>query len=90
MLNADRIVANFLEWSLVFLSPLWSLAATGHLSAVATNIAWTYVGVRGFYCILVTTFGVNHNGLNLSLWAATLPGYFCLLYLTAQAFWMIL
>eukprot|EP00978_Attheya_sp_CCMP212_P008907 scaffold21007_cov52-Attheya_sp.AAC.1 len=86
MLNADRLVANLLEWSLVFLSPLWSLAATGHLSEAATKIAWTYVGVRGFYCILVTTFGVTQNGYNLPLWAATLPGYFCLLYLAAQAF----
>ena len=29
--NADRLVANLLEWSLIFLGPLWCLAVTDRL-----------------------------------------------------------
>lgn len=86
MLNADRLVANLLEWSLVFLGPLWSLAATGQLTPFSVSIAWTYVVLRGFYGILVMTFGVNQHGLNFPLMASTFPAYGCLIYLYSQAF----
>lgn len=94
MHNADRLNANFLEWSPMFLGLLWSLAATSNLSTAAIVAAWTYVGLRALYIGLVFTYGVSSNGMNRSLWISTFPAYFCLNVMFLQAiislfFWRV-
>lgn len=85
MLNADRLNANILEWSPIFLGPLWSLAMTANLGNLDTLFAWTYVSLRALYFILVLKYGVASDGMNKALWFATYPGYLCLLQLMAKA-----
>jgi uncharacterized MAPEG superfamily protein len=91
MRNADRLVANFLEWSPIFFGLLWSLAATANLSkSSSVAVAWTYVGMRALYIVLVLMHGVSSDGMNKALWISTTPAYFCLMYLTLQAFRLLL
>ena len=47
-LMADRSVGNILEWSWVFMCPLW-LHAVFISEADAAWWGWTYVGARSFY-----------------------------------------
>jgi hypothetical protein len=56
------------------------------LSDTCVAVAWTYVGLRILYFGLILRYGVAGSGQNVALWAATLPGYACLMYLLAQAF----
>jgi uncharacterized MAPEG superfamily protein len=81
----DRMFNNFLEWSPLFLGLLWSLAATENLNPVSFYAAWTYVGVRALYIVLVLHHGVASNGMNKALWIATVPAYFCLICMFCQA-----
>uniref|UniRef100_A0A7S2YMZ8 Uncharacterized protein n=1 Tax=Entomoneis paludosa TaxID=265537 RepID=A0A7S2YMZ8_9STRA len=85
MRPADRLQANFMEWTPAFLGPLWSLALTHQLDAGACIMAWTYLGLRTLYFGLVLNYGVHPTGMNRPLWAATFPGYACLTYLQIQA-----
>lgn len=73
LLNADRLVANLLEWSPMFLGPVWSLAAVGRLDERCCRIAWLYVSLRVIYLVLVVKFGVAKGGRNKPLWGSTLP-----------------
>jgi uncharacterized MAPEG superfamily protein len=91
MLPADRLQANFLEWSPIFLGLLWSLAATADLSnTVAVTVARIYVGLRALYIVLILRYGVNSNGMNKALWISTFPSYICLMYLGQQAVRLLL
>ena len=81
MRDADRLTGNFMEWSLIFLGPLWSLAAMEALSATSILMAWTYVGLRVLYLGLSIQYGVNEQGLNKPLWLSTFPSYICLSYI---------
>lgn len=85
MHNADRLNANFLEWSPIFLGLLWSLAATSNLDDTAIAVSWTYVGLRALYIFLLLLYGVASDGMNKGLWVSTFPGYACLLFLLQQA-----
>jgi uncharacterized MAPEG superfamily protein len=85
MRNADRLTGNFLEWTPLFLSPLWSMAMTETFSDVSQTMAWTYLGLRMLYVGLSFKYGVNEQGHNVSLWASTLPSYICLIYLLVAA-----
>ena len=84
--NADRLVANLLEWSPIFMAPLWCLAVTDRLDQSCMHFAWAYVLLRGMYVCLLIKFGVNRNGNNTQLWISTLPGksefvlFFCVCY----------
>lgn len=79
--NAGRLVANLLEWSPIFMAPLWCLAVTDRLDQSCMHFAWAYVLLRGMYVCLLIKFGVNRNGNNTQLWISTLPAYGCLLFL---------
>ena len=79
--NADRLVANLLEWSPIFLCPLWCLAVTDRLDQTCLHFSWAYVMLRGLYVCLLIKFGVSRNGNNTQLWISTLPAYACLLFL---------
>jgi uncharacterized MAPEG superfamily protein len=81
MRDADRLTGNFMEWSMVFLGPLWSMAAIEALSDTVVFMAWTYVGLRVLYVVLSIRHGVNSQGLNKPLWLATFPSYPCLAYI---------
>ena len=81
MRDADRLTGNFLEWNLIFLGPLWCLAAMGSLSDASIVMAWTYVGLRVLYFGLSIQYGVNGQGLNKPLWLSTFPSYICLFYI---------
>jgi len=81
MLSYDRLNANFREWTLPFLGPLWSLALTEKLTIRSIWAAWIYVGLRTLYIGLVCQYGVSKIGYNSPLWISTLPAYLCLLYL---------
>mmetsp|Transcript_17490 Transcript_17490/g.37805 ORF Transcript_17490/g.37805 Transcript_17490/m.37805 type:complete len:147 (-) Transcript_17490:1469-1909(-) len=81
LLSADRLVANILEWSPMFLGPVWSLAAVDRLDERCLQCAWGYVGLRGIYLVLVVKCGVSKEGRNKSLWGSTFPGYLCLTFL---------
>jgi uncharacterized membrane protein len=85
MRNADRLTGNFLEWSIVFLGPLWSMAMTDTLSDMSLNTAWAYLGLRLIYVGLSLRYGVNEHGSNKPLWASTLPSYVCLIYMIVAA-----
>ena len=85
MRPADRLQANFLEWSPVFLGLMWSLAATNNLGTTGTSMCWTYIALRGLYVVLILRFGVSTSGNNVSLWASTFPAYGCLMYLSFRA-----
>lgn len=85
MRHADRLTGNFLEWTIVFLGPLWSMAMTDTLSDMSRTMAWTYLGLRMLYVGLSFKHGVNEQGHNVSLWASTFPSYICLLYLLMAA-----
>lgn len=85
MHNSDRLVGNFLEWSPIFMGLLWSLAATANLSSSSVVVAWTYVGLRALYIVLMLRYGVASDGLNKPLWVSTFPAYICLNYLFVQA-----
>ena len=80
LLSADRLVANILEWSPMFLGPVWSLAAADRLDERCLTFAWGYVGLRAVYLFSVIKRGVASNGLNRHLWGATFPGYACLIF----------
>lgn len=86
MHKVDRLNANFLEWSPVFLGLLWSLAATQKLDVAGVMCSWTYVGLRALYMLLILRHGVAQNGMNTSLWISTFPAYICLMILGVQAF----
>ena len=81
LLSADRLVQNMLEWSPLFLGPVWSLAATNQLDESCLTFAWGYVGLRVMYLFLVVKYGVARSGLNKPLWGATIPSYVCLIFL---------
>ncbi|KAG7344935.1 MAPEG family protein [Nitzschia inconspicua] len=85
MRNVDRLTGNFLEWTIVFLGPLWSMALTDTLSDTSQLIAWTYVGLRLLYTGLSLKYGVNGQGNNKPLWISTFPSYVCLLYMLGAA-----
>ena len=89
MHSIDRMVANLIEWSIIFLPLVWSLGVTGNLDDTATRTSMTYVGLRGFYVALVSTFGVRRNGINVPLWIATFPSYGCLTVLLFKALHVI-
>ena len=82
---ADRLQANLLEWSPIFLGLVWSLGVVGALEGVVLGASWTYLGLRALYIGLVLQKGVSTNGMNRHLWISTFPGYACLLYLLAAA-----
>ena len=87
MLAADRLQANFLEWSPTFLGLLWSLAATGNLvNNSSRQAAWMYLGLRLLYVILVLRHGVQTTGTQTHLWISTFPGYGCLLVMSYHAY----
>ena len=79
MHSADRLQANFLEWSPIFLGLVWSLGATDNLISVSLVAAWVYLGLRALYIFLVLQHGVSTNGMNRALWISTFPAYACLL-----------
>ena len=85
MHTADRLSGNFLEWSPVFMGPLWAMALCGSLEDSGIHAAWAYLGLRGLYFALMVTFGVGTSGMNPILWISTLPAYGCLVFLFAQA-----
>lgn len=85
MRSADRLLGNLLEWTPIFLGPIWSLSSSQLLSERHVAVAWTYIGLRALYVGLVRSFGVSGNGRNTPLWAATFPAYGCLSYLLFQA-----
>uniref|UniRef100_A0A7S4KCQ9 Uncharacterized protein n=1 Tax=Odontella aurita TaxID=265563 RepID=A0A7S4KCQ9_9STRA len=85
MRNADRLVTNLMEWSPVFLAPLWSLAMTDRLGGSTVTAAWAYVACRGAYVVLQVKHGVAEDGNNVPLWASTFPAYGCLLYLLGKS-----
>jgi len=89
MRHTDRIAANILEWSPVFLGPIWSLALTERLDDTCVTVAWAYVGLRGLYLCLGAMFGVAKSGRNKALWVATFPSYACLSFLLGRS-WKIL
>jgi uncharacterized MAPEG superfamily protein len=80
MRSSDRLQANFLEWSPVFLGLMWSLAATNNLGS-SSMVCWAYIWLRALYIVLILSYGVTANGLNVALWASTFPAYACLTYL---------
>jgi uncharacterized MAPEG superfamily protein len=91
MLPADRLQANFLEWSPIFLGLLWSLAATANLSkGSSVAVAQIYVGLRALYIVLLLRYGVGSNGMSKPLMISTFPAYICLLYLGKQAVRLLL
>lgn len=90
MHNADRLQANFLEWSPVFLGLVWSLAATVNLSKMSIAASWLYLGLRAIYIVLVLQYGVASNGFNQALWVSTFPSYICLVFMTQEAIRFIL
>ena len=59
MRPADRLQANFLEWSPAFLGLMWSLAATGRLGGRGAAVCWAYVGLRALYVVLVCRRGIR-------------------------------
>ena len=81
----DRLQANFLEWSPIFLGLLWTLATAGVLQGTTLRAAWTYVGLRALYLGLILRHGVAKTGRNKALWPSTFPAYACLLYMMIQA-----
>lgn len=87
MQSADRLQANFLEWSPIFLGLLWSLAATENLSKSSGTViaAWMYLKFRALYVVLVLRHGMAADGMNRSLWMSTMPAYLCLMFLAQQA-----
>jgi hypothetical protein len=95
----DRINANMLEWMPIFLGPLWILALNSNqgggsgaadsgsslLTDTCVTVSWMYVGFRVLYFALVLKYGVSSVGRNIPLYAATFPGYACLVYLMTRA-----
>ena len=90
MQTADRLQANFLEWAPIFLGLLWSLAATSNFSKNSVIAAWTYLGLRLLYVVLILNYGVASDGMNRALWISTFPSYICLLYMTKESIRLIL
>ena len=88
MRSPDRLVANLIEWSFVFLPLLWTLAMTDKLSSessVVVMAAWTYVALRALYVVLVARHGVSDTGRNKALWISTYPAYVCLAVMLVKA-----
>jgi len=81
LLNADRLVANILEWTPIFLGSVWSLAAVDRLDERCRKFSWGYVGLRAVYLVLVVKYGVAKGGRNKPLWVSTFPSYICLIFL---------
>ena len=90
MRDADRLVANFMEWTPVFWGPMWSLTAASRFDDTAVKAAWTYVGLRAVYAALLMKYGVSSAGVNKPLWAATFPAYICLIYIWIQSLKLLL
>lgn len=82
---ADRLQANLLEWSPIFLGLVGALAATDNLSTSCIRASRAYLVFRGVYTALVLKYGVRRNGLNKQLWIATFPAYGCLTWLSQHA-----
>lgn len=81
LLSSDRLTANFREWTIPFLGPVFCLGLTDQLddeSNMSLKYAWTYVGLRGLYVLLVMKYGIHTGGINKPLWISTFPGYYCL------------
>ena len=85
MRAADRLQANLLEWSPIFLGLVWSLGVVGALDGVVLGVAWTYLGLRALYIGLVLQKGVASNGMNRHLWISTFPAYGCLTVMSISA-----
>lgn len=85
MHDSDRLQANMLEWSPIFLGLIASLAATENLSKSCVIAARTYLGLRGLYTVLVLKYGVHRTGFQFHLWISTFPAYGCLAWLSQHA-----
>jgi uncharacterized MAPEG superfamily protein len=85
MHDADRLQANFLEWSPVFLGLVGSLAATENLSPSCVIASRAYLGFRALYTALVLKYGVRRTGFQFHLWIATFPAYASLVWLSHHA-----
>mmetsp|Transcript_4817 Transcript_4817/g.12253 ORF Transcript_4817/g.12253 Transcript_4817/m.12253 type:complete len:148 (+) Transcript_4817:218-661(+) len=82
---ADRLQANLLEWSPIFLGLVWSLGVVGALDGVALWTAWIYLSLRALYIGLVLQEGVSSSGMNRHLWISTFPAYACLITMSIAA-----
>eukprot|EP00035_Acanthoeca_spectabilis_P026464 m.462791 g.462791 ORF g.462791 m.462791 type:complete len:148 (-) comp22795_c0_seq1:1368-1811(-) len=85
---ADRAVGNLLEWSPLFLGPLWVLAALSALDGIVLAASWGYVFCRVGYLALATSNGISLAGRQTGLYAATVPGYICLMVVLGKALCM--
>mmetsp|Transcript_4818 Transcript_4818/g.12260 ORF Transcript_4818/g.12260 Transcript_4818/m.12260 type:complete len:150 (+) Transcript_4818:218-667(+) len=84
---ADRLQANLLEWSPIFLGLVWSLGVVGALDGggVALWAAWIYLVLRALHVGLVLHKGVSSSGMNRHLWISTFPAYGCLVVMFISA-----
>jgi uncharacterized MAPEG superfamily protein len=85
MHHPDRLVGNFVEWTPVFLCPVWCMAATKTLSTSSVTAAHVYLCLRALYIVLSVRYGVSPEGNNVPLWISTFPAYGCLFYLYRDA-----
>jgi hypothetical protein len=85
MQNPDRLTGNFIEWTPVFLSPIWCLSITRTLSSQSIHVSYAYLALRLFYFALSIKYGVSYDGNNKPLWISTFPAYVCLFYLYKEA-----
>ena len=92
MLHADRAVGNMLEWMPCFLGLLWVLVAMDKFQvpgeggfSLSYHAAWSHVGFRALYVILIHWHGVPLDGWHSSLLVSTYPAYVCLIMLYAEA-----
>jgi hypothetical protein len=72
LLVGDRVVGNYVEWAVPFLSLFWmSMTITGQ----GEKLGWIYVVLRLLYIVLAAIGGITHAGVKPKLLLATIPMY---------------
>lgn len=72
LLVGDRVVGNYIEWAVPFLSLFWmSMTIAGE----GENLGWAYVALRLLYIVLAAAGGITHSGVKPRLLLATMPMY---------------
>jgi hypothetical protein len=78
LLVGDRVVGNYIEWAVPFLSLFWmSMIITGQ----GENLGWSYVVLRLLYIVLAASGGITYSGVKPKLLLATVPMYVVLFIL---------
>lgn len=86
LLQTDRAVGNYVEWSAQFLTLFWTSIHVGGDLPWIHSLGYVYVFSRFLYPIVAIRGGITFSGAKPIIFLATIPGYFVLLALAFEIY----